>query len=361
MGRFFGTRSVIRMRALGAGGLSLSCVAAFSLAFACVDLFHSTNFETLCDVDAKATGCPLAEAQAAPMNFCLWSSSEAHTHAEHACAWLGACSSPFDQNAFGPCMINAVLAYDCTVNPNRTIASGPLHDFWDALWRANSCGDVQSALPHPSSIQCVETGYACVEGLPDLLFQCAGDAAEPESCLIHGLTCRALACATPDESESCDPPNCEGSVLHACGDGGKVDEGYDCQYFGSGTCTALDGSAGCAPSTEDGGGSPCAPTTTVTCDGGVASSCATGILETVACEPLTGKNTCNPTATPSWNLAGACESSATCDAGCRGEAGDTLVGCGNGAEFTTSCNAQGLDGCRGVPIAQSTGYACGAR
>jgi hypothetical protein len=359
MGRFFGIPSGTRWRTVVASGvLLLSCAAFFALVSACVDLFHSTNFETLCDVDARAPGCPSAEAEAGPTDFCRWSSSEARESAEHACAWLGACSSPFDQNAFGPCVINAILAYDCTVNPSRKLAGGPLHDFWDALWHASSCKDIESVSHHPP-IQCDGTGYACLDASPDLLFQCAGDGAEVESCLVHGLTCQARACKPPQESRNCDPPNCDGTVLHACGEGG-ADEGYDCRYFGEGTCQVADGSAGCAPSPEDGGGVPCTPTERVTCDGGVASACATGILESVFCGALTGEDTCNPTTAPSWNLAAACEGRGNCVAGCRGDAGDSLVGCGNGAEFTTSCNAHGLGGCGPVPLAGSTGYACKA-
>jgi hypothetical protein len=353
------------MRTLVAAVPLLCGAASFALASACVDLFHSTNFETLCDVDARAPGCPPAEASsptdasdAAPTNFCRWGSSEAHSHAEHACAWLSACSSPFDQNAFGPCMIDAVLAYDCSVNPNRTIVLGPLHDYWDALWQAKSCADVDAVLPHPS-IQCGKSaGYACLGSSPNLLFQCADGMVQAESCLVEGWTCQGLACATPHESQACDPPDCTGTVLHACEDGGH-DEGYDCRYFGKGTCKAVDKrSAGCAPNTEDGGGVACTPSTVITCDGGVASTCPTGTRETVACEGLTGKDTCNSQKTPSWNLAGACKSNAACDVGCGGRASDTLIGCGNGAEFTTSCEAQGLGACRSVPLAHSTGYAC---
>jgi hypothetical protein len=360
--------TLVGKRTLFATALLSCCAASLAIAPACVDLFHSTNFETLCDLDAKAPGCPsvapaspsdggdATRADAAPTNFCGWSSDEARQRAEQACAWLGACSSPFDENAFGRCMIHAILAYDCTANPNRTIALGPLHDYWDALSRAKSCADVDAVLPHPS-IRCTESlGYACVDASPDLLFQCTGGVAQAESCLVSGWTCQGLACATPQEKSDCDPPGCSGTVLHACQDGGS-DEGYDCRYFGKGTCEASEGHAGCVPVTAKAAGR-CTPTMKVTCDGEVALGCPTGLSEAVDCEFLTGKGTCNAGATPSWSLAQACQGATSCEAGCGGDANDTLSGCGNGADFTTSCKAQGLGPCRSLRLAQGTGYAC---
>jgi hypothetical protein len=361
---------VVGIRTSLAAVLLLGGAALLALAPACIDLFHSTNFETLCDTDSGAPGCSDASQTTEAgdgdavrsTDFCDWTSSEARSHAEHACAWLGACSSPFDHNAFGPCMIRAILAYDCTINPNRTIAAGALHDYWDALWQAASCADVAAALPLPG-VTCGSSGYACLDASPDLRVQCVDGVAQAESCLALGLTCQGLTCSSPGEPRTCDPPSCEGTVLHACVEGGK-DEGYDCRPFGAGKCEASKERAGCVPSTAIQVATRCAPSSVVTCDGGTASACPTGVRETIACEGLTGKDSCSAGRTASWNLAEACEGTGSCVAGCRagtGESNDTLVGCGNGAEFATRCEAQGLGACRAVPLAVGTGYACAAR
>jgi hypothetical protein len=344
---------------LGRAALSF---ATFALVSACVDLFHSTDFQTLCDIDARAPGCPLAEAgptdaadagmDAAPTDFCSkWSTAEAKTLAEHACAWMGACSAPFDQNAFGQCMINAILAYDCTTNPNLTIAPGSLHDYWDALWKAKSCSDLPNL--NPENANCGgSTGYACIEATNVL--ECVGKATATETCLVEGKVCADLVCAVPSPKKQCDPPSCAGTVLHACPDGG-TDEGYDCKYFGAGACMEGEGFAGCIPTTSSGGGASCSTGTTTSCDdGGIATGCPEGQSEIVLCDNLTGSGTCVG-GTPSWNVAASCQGDAACTPGCNG---DDLVGCAQGARFTTSCTAQGLGKCRPVELPSGTGYAC---
>jgi len=348
---------------VGRCGLAIVLAGAggFTLSSACVDLFHSTDFETKCDLDASAQGC-LTEASnhavAGPTDFCEWNSSTARSRAEHACAWLGACSAPFDQNAFGPCMIDAILAYDCTTNPNRPVR-GALHEFWDALWQAQSCNAVTRALV-PQGERCKDVGYGCGtgDGVAAVLFECLkeGGTALPESCLVEGRVCEKSACVPPGASATCDASQCVGSVLHDCEDG--VDVGYDCQYFGSGACTGKSDAAACSPANT---GARCAPTTSVTCNGdGAATACATGHLETVDCETLTGKSTCRSgIPAPSWNLAGACEGTGDCVPGCDG---DTLRGCGQGAEYATSCSGQKLGPCKTVAVVGSVGstsaYAC---
>ncbi len=351
------------MRARRTWLFGLGALTATAAAPACVDLFHSTDFETLCDLDARA--CPPeggteagadAPGDAAPTDFCAWSSAEARRHAQHACAWLSACSAPFDHNAFGPCMIDAILAYDCTANPNRSVAPGPLHDLWDALWQARSCAEVTSAIS-PSSISCSGTGYACAgKAEPSVLVECAGAAAaRPESCLVQGRECSGAACRAPGAAASCKASSCSGSVLHACQ--GSVDVGYDCRSFGAGTCLALDGSVGCEPS---GAPAPCTPTDVVTCDGGTATYCPTGKSEGIDCNLLTGPKSCvvgKPS--PVNDLAAACKGSTSCSPGCAGT--DTLRGCAQGAEFDVSCSGEGLAACHSIDLpGAANGFACGA-
>jgi hypothetical protein len=338
---------------------------------ACVDLFHSTDFETLCGVDAAACApkdAGRAEAMpdvrdGGPTDFCISSSARARSMAEHACAWLGACSAPFDQNAFGACMIDAILAYDCNANPNQTITPGPLHDLWDALWQAKSCADVTQAM-NPNGIRCSGTGYACGgKADPGLSLECVDSIGAPESCLVEGRVCAgAGACEPPDAFSKCTTSKCSGTVLHDCEK--TVDLGRDCQYFGAGRCIADAGGgvgAACVPTFAHGGGAPCGATQAVTCegDGGdTATACPTGGTVSVDCKLLTGSSTCRPgTPSPAWNVAAQCVGKAACTAGCEGT--DTLIGCEQGAAFSTSCKAAGLGPCHEVTLAEKTnGYAC---
>ncbi len=346
---------------IGRRGLALvfSCAGALALTAACVDLFHSTRFENECELDASAPGCLADSAtDARPTDFCAWSPSEARSNALHACTWLGACSTPFDENAFGPCMVDAILAYDCETNPNRPVR-GALHDYWDALWRADSCEGVTRALvPQPERCESVGFGCGAGEATGGVLFECATkDAmASPESCVVQGRACENGACVAPGASASCRASECVGTVLHDCEDG--QDMGHDCQYFGAEACTGKGDAAACLPSDA---GARCTPTPRATCDGGVATACASGRVESVDCERLTGRDSCRAgIPTPSWNLAEACQGDGGCTPGC---AGDILTGCAQGAEFTATCSGEKLGACKTVPVVGTIagnidGYAC---
>ena len=129
---------------------AISVVAAA----ACVDLFHSTEFDTLCARSPKDPQCggggamnvdsstlPDGGGANAHLDFCSWTSTEARAYALRACAWLGACEGPLGESAFGPCVVHAQLAYDCAVNPGMR----PAHDaetFWSCLATVSSCADV---------------------------------------------------------------------------------------------------------------------------------------------------------------------------------------------------------------------------
>ena len=186
-----------------------SLMAVASL-LGCVDLFHSTDFGGTCSaqvdggcldaagVDAAKTkdgradggttgprdatadrkGGPrdvtTAVESAAPSdagheatgtNFCTWSSATAQSRAEHACLWLGACAGNADLNEFGTCYPNALLAYDCILNPNQQVR-GPLHTYWDALWQATSCEDVLQAIFPQGVPLCTGSATGCGDGLP---------------------------------------------------------------------------------------------------------------------------------------------------------------------------------------------------
>ena len=72
------------------------------LGLACVDLFHGTDFETLCTRSPNDPSCggesgvlpdvidaSALDAQVPHPDFCAWSSTQARAEALRACAWLG--------------------------------------------------------------------------------------------------------------------------------------------------------------------------------------------------------------------------------------------------------------------------------
>jgi len=341
--------------------ISVSLVAS-----ACVDLFHSTDFETLCGVDAGACGAKdagRAEARVEagpppPINFCKWSPVEARSRAEHACAWLGACSVPFDHNGFGQCMIDAILAYDCEANPNQTVTPGPLHDLWQTLATARSCAEVTAAV-NPMAVRCDTTGFGCgTSSDPHVAVECLDGGGGAETCLVEGRVCTgAGACVPPKAAAQCHVSKCESNVLHDCE--GNADLGYDCTPFGAGTCMVSPVGPTCEPTFARGTTSSCTPSFDVTCTGNKATACATGQSVSIDCTLLTGASTCKPgTPAPEWNVAVQCQGPG-CSAGCQGT--DMLLGCAQGASFSTSCSKSGLGACRKVPLpAGATGYACTA-
>src|SRR5580692_1182682 len=82
-----------------ASAVAVLAAGSVGLALLACDLFHSTNFVTLCELDASAEGCgdgaPRGDAGAVtPTDFCTLDAGGAYQFAQHACAWLSACESP---------------------------------------------------------------------------------------------------------------------------------------------------------------------------------------------------------------------------------------------------------------------------
>jgi hypothetical protein len=368
-------------RVLAHSVIATAGVVALGLAAtaACGDIFHSTDFPTLCDRDASAPGCSGDAGQSvdafveAATDFCQWSSSAAASKAAHACAWLSACELPLGNDAFGPCMMQAILAYDCVANPNRPVV-GKLHRFWDALWQATSCTDVDAVVFPGKPQPCInDSGTACgaVDGFGDntsTRAECVktGAPGAGEPCIMVGRTCDT-ATARCDVGSACSTSTCNGTVLHDCEDAGDL--GLDCQYFGAGSCTAAAGYPACRPA---GGGAPCAASTAVTCNQGQASGCATGVTETISCALLGGSSggSCVAgTPSPMWDISVACVGNSLGDGGQdAGEAGvcvtatcgdmDTLTGCARGFTYRTSCQDAGLGQCVSVTSADGPSAAC---
>src|SRR5258708_5806827 len=148
------------MRARAAAVLSIGALASGAATAACFDLLHSTSdILSACQIDAATPGCATAgAADAGPAgDVCARTRDEAQTTAQHACAWLGACESPMGKNAFGSCMFQALLAFDCDANPNHRV-KGKARGLWACLSRVQSCEGVAACISPDAPLGGCHTG-----------------------------------------------------------------------------------------------------------------------------------------------------------------------------------------------------------
>ncbi len=299
-------------RGLALAALSLSSGALLA---ACFDLLHSTaDLRTACEIDAAHPGCSSESTEA---DFCAWTSSEARQHAVHACAWLGACETPMGRNALGPCMFQALLAYDCASNPNHPVEL-EAHRLWDCLQRAGSCVDVDACISQQSGPRVCKSAGDYTGCTGDLRVLCADGGSEPyppargtENCALWGKTCSTSAsggdCAGSDSGRSChggDEKSCVGgSSLHWCetiegGSDGQgessLDLGINCASNGATACGGFPSAdaaqwVACKASGDPAGGQEdCPPDASATCQNGRATSCPSGVRESIDCATLLG-------------------------------------------------------------------------
>jgi hypothetical protein len=356
------------MRAGTAAAVCAACALLGGALAACVDLFHGTSdILTACEVDASIAGCTDAgatgeAATGAGTDFCGWSDSLAQQNAAYACAWLGACETPMGRNAFGPCMFEALLAYDCAANPSHP-ATGTAHDLWDCLWRVQSCADVDACV-FPSKPQpCGTNGTACgtagsaARNNFDVRVECVdGGRTRGENCAMWGQTCASAgqggycAGAAGNAGLACDVDECSGSSIHWCVDGGDI--GIDCASNGAGTCGGFPSptDAGWVACLPRGDAAACSSAASAQCDGGVATSCAAGVVETIDCNALLqSEHGCTPGAFAlpfDWTSPCVVDDpdAAPCVEGC---AGTQLTGCARGATYVVDCASPriGLGAC----------------
>jgi hypothetical protein len=360
------------MRVAVACGLAALSTVLGATVVACADLFHSTSdILTACELDAQAPGCVTHGADAGtPTDFCGWSSSQARTNAEHACAWLSACESPLGRNAYGSCMFEALLAYDCAeINPSHPVR-GASHVAWDCLWQTQTCADVEGCVFPTGKESCKQPGGTTCGSVPgdasptdlDTRIECAASGANGESCALWGQTCLETDAGAYCRGSSVPAKptcyECDDTVLHECSpDAG--DFGIDCADNGAQRCgpfpVADAGWLACVPSSD---AAPCAATKTVTCDEGVAKSCPAALPETIDCaELLQSASACNPGPLPSTDFdwtspcfvspqghdAGAdYDDAGLCVPSCSGS---HIVDCYRNAPFELDCETVGLGAC----------------
>lgn len=339
--------------------------AAFVLApvlvVACVDLFHDTDFVTLCDRDPSHAACAAeaspAEAgqDAAPHDDagapCL-DPSEARARATGACARVGACLGPGGPDGLGACVRDVTLALACA--PEGLERVGEALALATCLADAKDCGAVERcALPDglpacpvtetvpftACSLDAPRRGVAhCTSpdgGRPTRLDACATAASRCAT-----LDPRTAACGGVLDGRCAGEPRCADGWVVRCD--GTRDRGFACAGVGAGAC-AGDAGPACAPRAD---APACDEGPEVTCEGDVAVACVAGRRVRLACTHLAAR--CEPSTAPPSALrpAGvvvdACRSDACTGDTCRG---DVALGCAAGVAYEADCTALGLGPC----------------
>jgi hypothetical protein len=336
-------------------GFAIASICGFGAA--CVDLFHETDFTTLCVANPSA--CEDAGRSRPPpvADFCSLSQDEARQRAERACAFLGACRGATEATTFGACMLNALAAYDCRLNPALR-PRGASKDLWTCLASVASCSDVDgclfgSAAPPICGPVSGGTFRACAD--PGSLIECGLPAATNPPvavvpCTLEGRGCleldgtRAL-CVGKAGATCTGAPRCDGTSAIRCDAASEsADIGVDCAAFGFGVCVADDAGVACAPAPDT---PNCTGTSELRCDdAGVARACVAGrelafdcsrlgltcatTPETQTLAPLTA---CAPRPDDRCDVPDSCS-------------GDLLRSCARGRGFTIACGSLGLRPCK---------------
>jgi hypothetical protein len=363
-----------RRRRLAVAAASLALVA---LGAACVDLFHSTDFVTLCATSPSDPACGATDgavpdvvvrggddarvdADAGPSrpDFCAWTSTEARTQATRACAWLGACERPLGESLFGSCVVHAQLAFDCTLNPAFR-PRGAVDTFWACLATVTSCGDVDRCVFPAGVNECIgiEAGTSTACGTAsnaNVRLECMGAAGRAhgvEPCLVGGQTCsvngdKSIAKCSGLMGFACSGTggSCDGTSAVDCRPLGvlSLDQGVDCSGYSTGECVVGDAGAACVPSVLS---NTCVKDSLPTCQGSVVQMCVNGAEARVDCSLLglpcdtTNVSAANPTAACVKQGAGACTDADVCPTS------TTLRSCGRGVPYTVDCTSVGLGKC----------------
>ncbi len=362
--------------------LFLGSVASASV-FACVDLFHSTDFVTLCSADAAACSPREASApspgeaaapEAGPLDFCSLSSDQAEALAERACAWIGACGGgAIAQGSFARCVFQARAMYDCRLNPGLR-PRGAVEAFWSCLASITSCGDVNRCFygdsdagpPHGCGLQAGLVITQCASGPASGVVQCApGGSANPPAgiaqCFGLGQACAAkdsstAVCSGTATTRCSGVQSCQDKFAVKCY--GSIDVGRDCSAFGAGGCALDSAGPACKPVADSPSCSP--KNSRILCDdAGTAHSCVDGGDVRIDCASLalpchdeTVDSGIDPLlACAETDAAAGCFHDDQCDGG-------LLTSCAQGRAFAVNCGDVGLGTCALAAAPRTPAGAC---
>lgn len=315
-------------------------------AIACVDLFHDTNFATLCDERPSAEGCPAAEAgdtadanpaSDAETRTCISSRIEAEQQASRLCASESACGVWRGRGGLGTCMFHTlrVLACDAeTASPRdaRAALTACRRD-------ATSCEAVRACLGITSSPCSPITRSSCAGRTA---VKCGSDGPEVTPCAALGNACVAQADGTSAacgvaEGMPCSPSgeSCEGTTARTCTTTG-VSYTLECKDFGAGRCA----DRRCVPNDAP----ACASDTPDRCDGEVATRCRRGLQERIDCAAYGLRCVAGITRQSQADLSELCGSLAVnCTESCDGS---VAVSCFRNHAYRVDCAAAGLGPCQ---------------
>ncbi|MBS2017170.1 MAG: hypothetical protein JST00_30075 [Deltaproteobacteria bacterium] len=354
--------------------LSSIAAAAGALLFAgaCVDLFHSTDFQTLCTTSPNDPRCGspttdagtdvAAEASKPLVDLCTLSSAEAKARAIRVCAYLGACGVSIENNAFGDCVSRAQLAMDCAANPTLRPV-GATETLWRCLAGINSCSDVETCVFGGASPECkpVDGKFTQCGGGARVECSAPGLAAgtRTEACALSGQRCTAkdtsiASCTGVQGYGACSTSECQGTHVVDCQLAtANIDRGFDCATIGGGKCVTDPLGPACVPGAA---AAACTGESAIpTCDGDVARACVGGKQIAIDCAKL-GLQCNDGTTVPTFAPAGKCIN--TKIPGCKDLndtcVGDELHGCAKNEEYVATCASLGLGPCKVTAGARAT-------
>lgn len=287
-------------------------------------------------------------------DFCAWSSDEARTQALRACAWLGACEGPLGESVFGPCVVRAMLAFDCHANPALRPA-GAADELWACLATVGSCGDVDACV-FPSGVPRCEGMYTGCAAMSSARVICEtttrARARGVEPCALLGQTCSRqddvpARCGGVLGFTACPAGSCSRTGAVDCDPSGTptFDDGIDCASIGGGACVVGDGGPACAPGAS---ATLCEGDAPPVCDGDTVMTCVGGRQSRVDCS-LLGLPCDVAVPVPAYDPTAACIRRQGADL-CAED--DTCIdarhlrSCGRGATYEVDCEAVGLGSCR---------------
>jgi hypothetical protein len=336
---------------------AFALVAACGVGVACVDVFHATDFTTLCLATPSACSDAGALRPSPIADFCALSRAEAQSRAERACAFLGACRGATETTSFGACMLRALAAYDCGLSPALR-PRGANKDLWTCLASVGSCSDVDACLFGDAAAPTCGpvsggTFRACAD--PRSLIECGLPAATNPPVAVVPCTLEGKACIELDGTRAqcvgkagftcTGAPRCDGTAAIRCERETSLgaDVGVDCAAFGFGVCVADDAGVACAPSPDT---PTCTGTSELRCDdAGVARACVAGRELVFDCARIgldcvggADTQTISPITACAARAEDRCDAPDTCS-------GDLLRSCARGRAFTISCSSLGLKPC----------------
>ena len=368
------------------GRAALGTIAGAASLVACADLFHTTEWTTLCDVDAAA--CGLADAATAAedgsvqdggSSLCQKDPQEV---AGRVCGRLGACFGTMGTSRYGECLVQAGLAYDCTANPALRVR-GARASLWTCLAAATTCEEMRASVL-PAGPQTCKTSASVLAGCgtstnATTLVECVASVPTPRSIEPCGLLGRTCSAALTDGNSTCEggltsrcdtlkQPACSGTSAVSCetpaagnGPASGVDVGLDCASMGAGGCVGTANGPACLPTANL---PACAGDRALRCEGKVARGCVSGRAYELDCSAF-GLDCVAPANAQrgGWDIASWCRNPlAECDDSAAER--DTcstaglLVTCVRGAKKQITCGELGLGPCK-VPVAGASGTCTG--